>query len=197
MILRFFALVVLVFLVGGGYLYWKNNPSLTPPRNLGEAKEQLEDAGVSGRVKTALALHRSLKPLGIEVSTESKVVTLRGDVPQDELKKAAEHVAASVPDVKQVVNHLKVVSGAAGAAPKDGDGRTLGERLDDEALEVQAKLAFSLNRNLKDARIDVEAWKRELRVSGEVSEDQKKLALDTARDIQNVIGVTDRMTVRK
>lgn len=196
MILRFFALVVLVALAGGGYLYWKNNPSLTPPRNLGEAKGQLEDAGVTGAVKTALALHRSLKPLGIEVSTENKVVTLRGDVPQDELKKAAEHVAASVPDVKQVVNHLKV-SGAPVPAAKDSDGRTLGERLDDEALEVQAKMAFSLNRNLKDARIDVEAWKRELRVTGEVSEEQKKLALDTARDIQNVIGVTDRMTVRK
>jgi len=196
MILRFFALVVLVAVVGGGYLYWKNNPSLTPPRNLGEVKEQLEDAGVTGRVKTALALHRSLKPLGIGVSTENNIVTLRGDVPQDELKKAAEHVAASVPDVKQVVNHLKVVGGAPGPAPKD-DGRTLGERLDDEALEVQAKMAFSLNRNLKDARIDVEAWKRELRVTGEVSEEQKKLALDTARDIQNVVGVTDRMTVRK
>ncbi len=56
MILRLFALVVLVALAGGGYLYWKNNPSLTPPRNLGEAREQLEDAGVTGAVKTALAL---------------------------------------------------------------------------------------------------------------------------------------------
>ncbi len=197
MILRLFAFVVLVALAGGGYLYWKNNPSLTPPRNLGEAREQLEDAAVSGAVKTALALHRSLKPLGIEVSTENKVVTLRGDVPQDELRQAAEHVTASVPEVKQVVNHLKVVAGALPATSKDGDGRTLGERLDDEALEVQAKLAFSLNRKLKDARIDVEAWKRDLRLTGEVSEEQKKLALDTAREIQNVVTVTDRLTVRR
>ena len=197
MILRLFAFVVLAALVGGGYLYWKNNPSLIPPRNLGEAREQLQDAGVTGAVKTAIALHRSLKPLGIEVSTENKVVTLRGDVPQEELKQAAEHVTASVPDVKQVVNHLRVVSRAGPTTATNGDGRTFGEKLDDEALEVQAKLAFSLNRNLKDARIDVEAWKRQLRISGEVSEEQKKLALATARDIQNVIAVTDRLTVRK
>ena len=64
------------------------------------------------------------------------------------------------------------------------------------ALEVQARMAFSLHKDLKNARIEIEAWKKELRLSGSVdSAEQRRLALETASELTGVSSVTDRLEV--
>jgi len=190
MLSRLFALMVLVALVLGGIYYWKSKPE-SHSEGLRAVGRELKDAALTGAVKAAFELNRNLKPQPIHVSTEGGVVTLRGDVSGVEAKDLAEHVAAAVPDVRQVVNHLQVTGGPA-ASPRPE--RTLTEAVDDRALEVQVRLALSLNKQLKGADIKVEVYRQAVTLSGDVPRAaQKALAAQIARDTPGVSGVTDRI----
>lgn len=193
--LRLLALLLLVGLAGGGYYYWKNDTGARPPRSLEEAQQQLEDVALTGAVKTALSLHKNLKSYEIAVSTESGIVTLRGELPSGELEAAAERVAAAVPDVRQVVNHLRLNEALAAASQSSAEDRTIGERLDDEALAVRVRMAFSLNKTLKQARIEVESRKKEVRLSGTVNDEQRRLAVLTASEVSGVGKVSNQLSV--
>lgn len=189
---RLFALCILVALVGGGLYYWRHGGRLPEVEDLGEVGDRLKDATTTGAVKGAFELNRHLARLEIEVETEGGVVTLRGHVPAEEAQRLAEEVAASVPNVTQVVNHLKV----SGSEPetRPGSDRTLGESLDDRALEVRLRLAFSLDRNLDGTHLKAKAYRREVVLTGEVRNDRQRAeALRIARDLPGVTGVTDRL----
>ena len=189
MISRLFALIILIALVFAGLHYWKARPEGS--ESLKTVGRELKDTALTGAVKTAFELNRTLKPLSIRVSTEDAVVTLRGDVPRGDAKDLAERVATSVPDVRQVVNHLHVTGGPAEAPQAE---RTLTETVDDQALAVQVRLALSLNKDLKGTDIKVDAFKREVTLSGEAPKAaQKALAVQIAKDTPGVSGVTDRI----
>jgi len=190
---RLFALVVLFALIGGGLYYWKlEGRGLLPPEALGEVVPGLRDGATTGAVRGAFKLNRHLKPHRIDVETEAGVVTLRGEVPREELRELAGDVAAAVPTVQQVVNHVRVDSEAS-AAPAPNE-RTLGESLDDETLEIRVRLAFSLNRELEGTDIEVSAFRREIVLAGRVAtEAQQRLAVRIARDTPGVVSVTDRL----
>jgi osmotically-inducible protein OsmY len=190
---RLFALVVLLALIGGGLYYWKlEGRGLLPPEALGEVAPGLRDSATTGAVKGAFRLNRHLKPHRIGVKTEEGVVTLRGEVPREELRDLAGDVAAAVPSVRQVVNHVRVAPETA-PAPAASE-RTLGESLDDETLELRVRLAFSLNRDLEGTDIQVSAFRREIVLAGRVAtEAQQRLAVRIARDTPGVVSVTDRL----
>jgi osmotically-inducible protein OsmY len=194
MIRRLFGLIVLFALLAGGLYYYKMR-GFGPgaPASLQALRGQLKDAGLTGAVKTAFELNRTLKPLPIHVSTEGEVVTLRGDVPNEEVKAVAERVAAAVPDVRQVVDHMQVKGGPAESPRPE---RTVSETIDDQALEVQVRLALSLNRDLKGQDIKVEVFKRAVTLSGELTKGpQRSAAVEIARETPGVSGVTDRIRV--
>jgi osmotically-inducible protein OsmY len=189
MISRLFALIILIALVLAGLHYWKSRPP--GPESLKTVGRELKDTALTGAVKTAFELNRTLKALPIRVSTEDGVVTLRGDVARADDKELAERVASSVPDVRQVVNHIHVTGGPAESPRAE---RTLTETVDDQALAVQVRLALSLNKELKGTDIKVDAFKREVTLSGEAPKAaQKALAVQIARDTPGVSGVTDRI----
>jgi hyperosmotically inducible periplasmic protein len=194
MIRRLFALLVLAALVAGGLYYWKaRSPELRAPESLRDVSRTLQDTALTGAVKTAFGLNKNLKPLPLDVHTDDHVVTLRGPVSTQDLKDIAERVAKAVPDVEQVVNHIRVTGGPAEPPRPD---RTLTEALDDQALEMQVRLALSLNRDLNDASLEVEAFKRSVTLSGKApTAGQRTLAVQVARDTPGVSGVTDRIQV--
>ena len=194
MLSRLLALLILAALILGGLYYWKTRPGAgAAPEGLREVGRDIKDAALTGAVKAAFELNRNLKPLSLQVSTEDGVVTLRGETPTKDGRDLAERVAGSVPDVRQVVNHLRV-SGGPVESPRAE--RSLTETLDDQALEVQVRLALSLNRELKGQSITVEAFKRQVTLSGQVHKPaQKALAAQIAGDTPGVSGVTDRIRV--
>ncbi len=195
MLSRLFAFVVLVVLVGGGLYYWRlGGGELPAPEDFGDIGLHLRDTAITAAVKGALGLNRQLQPYGLGVETEDRVVVLRGKLPREELKDLAESLASAVPKVRQVVNHVKVTPDAVATAPKTD--RSFGESLDDEALEVQVRLAFSLNRDLKGTDIQVDAYRRVVTLGGEVARTtQAQLAAKIARDTQGVASVTDKISV--
>src|SRR5207247_11289621 len=150
-----------------------------------------EEAKVTGAVKAALRLNRLTKDGAIDVSSEEGIVTLRGEVGSEEARQAADQVAAAVPEVRQVVSHLKVGSVSAPAP----EGRSLGESLDDRALEVGVRLAISLRRELQGSDIEVQAFRRQVTLAGQVKSDAaSRVAVQTARDTQGELGGEDGLT---
>jgi osmotically-inducible protein OsmY len=198
MLSRFLALVILIVLVVAGLYYWRVRPERAPEINtpaLDEVGQKFKDTKTTGSVKTALELSRTLDPYRIEVHTENDVVTLRGEVPSEEVKAAVERVAASVPDVRQVVNQIRVNAALAEKASASTQ-RSVGESLDDNAVLMKLKLAFSLNRELKGTDIDVRVYRRDVTVAGRVSSAaQRDLAVAIARDTEGVESVKDEIQV--
>ena len=80
-----------------------------------------------------------------------QTVTLRGRVEDAALRTRAESLAGGVPDVVRVLNQIQATPGAA---PRSSTERTLGESLDERTLQMQVKLALSLNRELQGSDLD-------------------------------------------
>ena len=215
MLRRLFSLVLLLVLVGVAFYVWRGHQAAAPlsaegrdrdllegqarafgaeaKDKLGEVGQALRDLKVTASVKTALGLNRSLRPYAIDVSTQNQVVTLRGRVDGEELRARAEAVAAAVPDVTRVLSQL---AGTSGTPAPAAAVRTLGESFDDHSLEMQVRLALSLNQNLKGSDLTVQAYRRQVTLGGDVaSPAQHELALQIARDTASVDGVLDSIRV--
>lgn len=191
-------LVVLIALVGAAYYYWRYRPTdVQGARDaLGSVGDKLQATKTGAAVKTALKLDRGLDayPIDVDSGDQEGVVILRGEVPSEDVRAAALRKAAAVPDVRQVVNELRVNPGM----PLAGDpGRTLGENFDDKALEAKVKMAFSLNRELKGTDIGVQVYRRQVTLTGQVDAPaQRQLAVEIARQTGDVAGVTDQIGVK-
>jgi osmotically-inducible protein OsmY len=186
------ALIVLVGLLWAAASYWKLGPDALDPRRWGVVGERIQDTKTTAAVRTALALNRGLAGYDLEASVENGVATLRGVLPGEEQKAQALRVAAAVPEVRQVVDQMRVDPQAR--PQKSDDERSVGERVDDEKLAVQVRLALSLNRELRSAAIEVDAVRREVTLSGRVESDaQRRAALETAGQTRDVARVIDRL----
>jgi osmotically-inducible protein OsmY/sporulation protein YlmC with PRC-barrel domain len=74
------------------------------------AKETSQDAALTAKVKTALSLSKRIPSGDIHIDSDNDVVTLRGEVPNDEVRNLAEQIARDVPGVREVQNHVYAVS---------------------------------------------------------------------------------------
>jgi osmotically-inducible protein OsmY len=189
-----FRLFVVAVLLGAVVVYFRWGGAGHAVGGLGALRERVGDAKVAGLVKAALSIHRDLARCEISVTAEDSVVTLRGEVPDVSLRARAEALAAAVPDVRQVVNHLQVTAGPAATRSEE---RTLGETIDDRAVEMRVRLALSLDRDLADTSIDVSVFRKQVTLSGEVLDARRAAtALRLARETQGVSGVVDHLQAR-
>ena len=74
-----------------------------------EAKRAGGDAALTAKVKAALANDAGLRTLKLDVDANSGVVTLKGQVDNDEAKKRIQEVTQAVPGVTWVQNQISVV----------------------------------------------------------------------------------------
>jgi len=188
--------VLLVFALIGGliYYYTRLHPEKAPWKD-GAAlvQDKMATAALTAQVKAALSLRESLKALDVVVSSEKDVVTLRGRVPSAATAKAAEEVASSVPGVRQVVNFLEIDPGLSQARTEAAADRSIGERVDDEALELRIRAAFRLDKGLSNAGFEVKAVRRVVHLSSTIATaEQKARAVSIARSVDGVASVEDR-----
>jgi len=73
-------------------------------------KDVSSDAALTAKVKTALSLNRRIPGNTINVDSKNGVVTLRGEVNDDETRTAAANIAQDTPGVQEVHDHLYVIS---------------------------------------------------------------------------------------
>jgi hypothetical protein len=69
-------------------------------------KETGEDAALTTKVKSALSLNARVPAGKIDVDSKDGVVTLRGEVPNEETRSLAEQIARDTAGVREVHNHL-------------------------------------------------------------------------------------------
>jgi hyperosmotically inducible periplasmic protein len=72
--------------------------------------EQIDDAGIGTAVKAKLTTARFSNIVNVEVNVTNGIVTLAGEVPNEQVKRDAEAEARSVKGVKGVNNMLQVSS---------------------------------------------------------------------------------------
>ena len=70
--------------------------------------EQISDQAITAQVKTKLAVERFSNIVNVSVDVTNGVVTLAGEVPNEEVRREAEAEARSVEGVKRVNNNLQV-----------------------------------------------------------------------------------------
>jgi sporulation protein YlmC with PRC-barrel domain len=70
------------------------------------AKETSRDAALTAKVKTALSLSKRIPSDKINVDSQGDVVTLRGEVPSEQVRDLAESIVRDVPGVSDVHNHI-------------------------------------------------------------------------------------------
>lgn len=73
--------------------------------NLGR---KIDDAGITGKVKTGLAADKDIAAGKVDVDTRDGVVTLSGSVASEEARRRAAEIASHVKDVRSVNNQLAV-----------------------------------------------------------------------------------------
>ena len=78
----------------------------------GQAKDTVDDAAITAKVKTAMIAEPGLKAMKINVDTANGVVTLTGTVETPQSLERATQVAQSVDGVKSVDNRLNLKSRA-------------------------------------------------------------------------------------
>lgn len=103
----------------GGYVV-SNEIGVRPEGVEGEARkiDSNVDSAIEKDFKAVLIAHRMEKQ-HIRYDAKNGVLTLKGDVDTPALREQAEKLAASVPNVQQVVNELDVKGGKRRTAPGD------------------------------------------------------------------------------
>jgi hyperosmotically inducible protein len=195
MLRRLFQLLLLAAVLAGGYLYWRHRGFAHAPADIDALGRRVQDARIAASVEAAFELHAELSRCDAHVASEEGVVTLRGAVPSQALRRRAAEIAAAAPGARQIVNHLRV-SDAACAAPTSE--RSLGESLDDSAVALRVRAACALDNTLRGAAIEVSAHRRVVTLTGEVADaPQAERALRIARETDGVASVVDRLRTRR
>src|SRR5690606_10517702 len=71
------------------------------------SKDAFRDGWVEGKLHTAIALNKNLKPFSISINVDDNTATLSGDVASDIDKELAENIALGIEGIDRVNNQLR------------------------------------------------------------------------------------------
>lgn len=140
----------------------------------------------------------NLAGFDINLKVAEGQVLLRGRVSTPEQQKLALDIARRVDGVKRVVNDLEIASDK----PFDAANPPASDAADLDDTTIAAALAQSLRKlkdsgDLKGFRISFDVTDGKVVMKGNVSSDeQRDLAMQTARNISGIKSVTDELTIR-
>jgi len=160
------------------------------------------DAGISTSVKSRLAADDTVKAYRIDVDTQDKVVTLRGEVDTPAAKARAVEVARATSGVRDVVDVLKVASPAEATSGRIDETRD--RPRDDDSMVGDAGITASIKtKMLADStvgglKINVDTTDGVVSLTGDVkSAAEKRRAVAIARETDGVKSVNDKLEIVK
>ena len=143
------------------------------------------DDRIESSAKKSYVFKTYLAQDSIKTEAKNGAVTLTGTVAEDSHKSLAENTVASLPGVTSVDNRLKI-KGENPAEHSDG------------WIGMKVKSALLFHRNVRATKTDVNVKDGIVTLTGEASSGaQKELSTEYAKDIDNVKGVKNEMTVAK
>ena len=172
--------IVILLLVAAACYYFYGYRNRTISANLSAIMDNTSAAATTTAVKTALALNSNVSAFDISVATSGNDVTLTGQVPTADNKRAAEEIARSTKGVTNVVNNLQV-------DPKIQAATAAKQYVTDLEIKVAVLESILSNSDLKAQQLKVAVSNGEVKLSGSVETTAQKTAAEaTARAITNV-----------
>ena len=142
------------------------------------------DSSIESSVKQSYVFKTYLKADDIKIQSMDGVVTLTGTVSEESHKSLAQETVAGLPDVKSVDNRLEV----KGERPAENS---------DAWLMMKVKTMLLFHRNVS-AMTEVNTKDGIVTLRGEaISQAQKDLTTEYAKDVEGVKDVKNEMTVAK
>ena len=177
-----------------------------------KAREQLADAWLTTKIQSKFVGDREIKATDINVSSHDGVVTLKGRVLNDPMRKLAVAIAQNTDGVRQVVDQLNVeiappVAARAQNAATPGAVATTGaadntarpatvSASDDARITSSIQSKYFMDERIKGRHIDVATEGGTVTLNGEVGDETERAeALLLARTTEGVKRVEDSLTV--
>jgi len=149
--------------------------------------EQIDDAALLTRVKSALVSNPVTEAGEINVDVNRGIVKLSGFVDSSKEKSQAAQVARNVDGVKEVQNDIAVKT----------ENSSTGEVIDDSILTAKVKTALITSPDTKAHQINVETKAGVVQMSGFVDTAAAKAAATTvARSVTGVKDVKNELSVK-
>jgi hyperosmotically inducible periplasmic protein len=168
-------------------------PGVTSVVNLITVKEgapEYSDTWLYLKVKSALAMHRSLSVFSTKVVMKEGVVTLKGEASSQAQKELATEYAKDVDGIKGVNNEMTV------ATTPEKPVQTIAEMIDDASITAQVRVALLSHRSTSALTTSVSTLAGVVTVGGKAANvAEKDLVTKLVIDINGVVSVVNNMKV--
>lgn len=162
-----------------------------------DAKHAFRDGWMESKLETAILMSEYLNPFAIDIKVRDGLATLSGKVKDEMVKDHATLVAKSIDGIDKVKNMITVEKNAEQRAKSEDDRRSFLGAMSDATITTQVKTAFLMNGEVEGLAIDVDTYRGQVTLSGEVtSRTEKVLAEYIARDNDDVQKVINKLTVK-
>jgi hyperosmotically inducible protein len=166
-----------------------NEPSPSAP---GASPPSIDDAQVTARVQSKFFIDERIKGTRIDVETRSGVVTLSGDVADDDERAQALLLARTTEGVQRVEDHLTITP----YVPPDEKAAPPPARMDDAMLTTTIQAKYFVDTTVKGSAVNVSVKDGVVLLEGTVpSAAARKQALAIAQNTEGVVQVVDRLQV--
>ena len=155
------------------------------------------DAGITTKVKSKFIANETVKSAQIEVATKDGVVTLTGNVDNENAKTRAIQLARATTGVVSVVDMISAREASGGGDAPDPN-RTVGEVITDAGITMSVKTQFLDDPVVKGTKIDVDTRDAIVFLTGTVGTDaERSKAIQLAKDTKGVRDVKANLTLQK
>ncbi|SDI67077.1 Osmotically-inducible protein OsmY, contains BON domain [Pseudomonas flavescens] len=160
---------------------------VTPDKTLAQ---RFDDATLAATVKSKLLWNSNTEGLDIQVRAENGVLSLSGTAGTPVAKELAGELATHTEGVREVHNHLSINTADSAAAEAQNAANDAAASISDTWITRKVTSSFLYSRNLDSLNIKVDTREGFVSLSGTVlSNAEKRLAVETARNIRGVRGV--------
>jgi osmotically-inducible protein OsmY len=186
--------LVLLLVIGvGGSLLWARGPGSVTGA-VSAVREASADAATAAKVKTALALSKRVSAFDLDVDSDDRVVTLRGEVPSREVADLAFAIAAETAGVEQVRDEMVLDPAAEG----DPEIARMASRVDDLELKAAIQEAILEASDLRNTEVAVAVEGGQVRLTGRApNSDQRYRAELVARQVPGATALDNAIAVQE
>jgi len=172
------------------------------------AQQQVDDATVTTKVKAEFLKDGRVSPTRVSVETTNGVVTLKGEVPTQQEKDAAEQAAKKVEGVKSVKNEITVNPAAAGTGvPSVNEIKSKAQETAGQvAQEARGKVDETVLLSKAKARLVAAGYSEvsvtinqdQATLTGEVKSEKDRIAAEAiVEKVEGIKKVNNQLTVKR
>jgi osmotically-inducible protein OsmY len=141
--------------------------------------------------------NRQLNNFTIDPEVIGSTVVLTGTVDSEVDKELAEQIAMGIDGIAEVTNRLIVAPSGEDRSTTSSSGRTFSDKVEDATLTAEVKTKLLANDETDGLSIHVDTVAREVTLTGDVeSAAEKDLAAEITRQVDGVIGVSNKLQVK-